>query len=42
MELKHIPSSTKDFCNVDFSTGSVGLGGAMTIFSSIVQDYLSL
>ena len=34
------PSSTKDFCNVDFSTGSVGLGGAMTIFSSIVQDYL--
>ena len=35
------PSSTKDFCNVDFSTGSVGLGGAMTIFSSIVQDYLS-
>ena len=34
------PSSTKDYCNVDFSTGSVGLGGAMTIFSSIVQDYL--
>ena len=34
------PSITKDFCDVDFSTGSVGLGGAMTIFSSIVQDYL--
>ena len=34
------PSVTKDYCNVDFSTGSVGLGGAMTIFSSIVQDYL--
>ncbi len=34
------PSSTKDSCNVDFSTGSVGLGGAMTIFNSIVQDYL--
>ena len=25
------PSITKDFSNVDFSTGSVGLGGAMTI-----------
>ena len=35
------PSITKDFSNVDFSTGSVGLGGAMTIFSSIVQDYLT-
>ena len=34
------PSITKDFSNVDFSTGSVGLGGAMTIFSSLVQDYL--
>ena len=34
------PSRTKDFCEVDFSTGSVGLGGAMTIFSSFVQDYL--
>ena len=34
------PSITKDYSNVDFSTGSVGLGGAMTIFSSIVQDYL--
>ena len=34
------PSKTKDFCNVDFSTGSVGLGGAMTIFSSFTQDYL--
>ena len=35
------PSITKDYSNVDFSTGSVGLGGAMTIFSSIVQDYLT-
>ena len=34
------PSNTKDNCNVDFSTGSVGLGGAMTIFSSLVQDFL--
>jgi pyruvate dehydrogenase E1 component len=34
------PSRTKDADDVDFSTGSVGLGGAMTVFSSIVQDYL--
>ncbi|MBL27363.1 MAG: transketolase [Rhodospirillaceae bacterium] len=36
------PSRTKDTDDVDISTGSVGLGGAMTVFSSIVQDYLSL
>jgi len=36
------PSRTKDTDDVDFSTGSVGLGGAMTVFSSIVQDYLRL
>ncbi len=34
------PSITKDFFDVDFSTGSVGLGGAMTIFSSITQEFL--
>ena len=34
------PSRTKDADDVDFSTGSVGLGPAMTAFSSIVQDYL--
>jgi len=34
------PSRTKDADDVDFSTGSVGLGPAMTVFSSIVQDYL--
>jgi len=34
------PSRTKDDDDVDFSTGSVGLGPAMTIFASIVQDYL--
>ncbi|CAN5460954.1 pyruvate dehydrogenase E1 component [soil metagenome] len=34
------PSRTKDKDDVDFSTGSVGLGVAMTAFSSIVQDYL--
>ncbi|MHB8530525.1 MAG: transketolase [Caulobacteraceae bacterium] len=34
------PSRTKDKDEVDFSTGSVGLGVAMTAFSSIAQDYL--
>jgi pyruvate dehydrogenase E1 component len=36
------PSRTKDGAIVDFSTGSVGLGVGMTLFSSIVQDYLRL
>ena len=36
------PSRTKDIDDVDFSTGSVGLGVAMTLFSSIVQDYVRL
>lgn len=35
------PSRTKDADDVDFSTGSVGLGVAMTSFASLVQDYLS-
>ena len=34
------PSRTKDQIPVDFSTGSVGLGVAVTAFSSLVQDYL--
>ncbi len=34
------PSRTKDADDVDFSTGSVGLGPAMTVFASMVQDYL--
>ena len=34
------PSRTKDKDDVDFSTGSVGLGVAITAFASIVQDYL--
>lgn len=34
------PSRTKDKIPVDFSTGSVGLGVAITAFSSLVQDYL--
>ena len=36
------PSRTKDTDDVDFSTGSVGLGVAQTLFSSLVQDYLRL
>ncbi|MBI3992148.1 MAG: transketolase [Candidatus Lambdaproteobacteria bacterium] len=36
------PSRTKDSDDVDISTGSVGLGVAMTVFSSLVQDYLRL
>ncbi len=32
------PSRTKDQIRVDFSTGSVGLGVAVTAFSSLVQD----
>ena len=35
------PSRTKDVDDVDFSTGSVGLGVAQTLFSSLVQDYLT-
>src|SRR6201990_1587898 len=35
------PSRTKDSDDVDFSTGSVGLGVAQTLFSSITQDYVS-
>jgi pyruvate dehydrogenase E1 component len=34
------PSRTKDADDVDFSTGSVGLGVAQTLFASLVQDYL--
>jgi pyruvate dehydrogenase E1 component len=34
------PSRTKDGIPVDFSTGSVGLGVAITAFASLVQDYL--
>ncbi len=34
------PSRTKDKDDVDFSTGSVGLGVAQTGFQSLVQDYV--
>jgi pyruvate dehydrogenase E1 component len=35
------PSRTKDTDDVDISTGSVGLGVAMTAFASLTQDYLA-
>jgi pyruvate dehydrogenase E1 component len=38
--VQSYPSRTKDVIPVDFSTGSVGLGVAITAFSSLVQDYL--
>nr|VFK66827.1 MAG: pyruvate dehydrogenase E1 component [Candidatus Kentron sp. UNK]VFK72282.1 MAG: pyruvate dehydrogenase E1 component [Candidatus Kentron sp. UNK] len=34
------PSRTKDIDDIDFSTGSVGLGVAVTVFASLAQDYL--
>ena len=34
------PSRTKDVDDVDFSTGSVGLGVALTGFASLVQEYI--
>ncbi|MBT7770217.1 MAG: transketolase, partial [Rhodospirillales bacterium] len=36
------PSRMKDTDDVDFSTGSVGLGVGMTLFASLVQDYVRL
>ena len=35
------PSRTKDLDDVDFSTGSVGLGVAVTAFASLIQDYIA-
>jgi len=34
------PSITKDTTDVDFSTGSVGMGVAATLFNTLVQDYM--
>ncbi len=39
--MQSYPSRTKDCIPVDFSTGSVGLGVAITAFASLVQDYLT-
>ncbi len=38
--VQSYPSRTKDTIPIDFSTGSVGLGVAVTAFSSLMQDYL--
>ena len=38
--VQSYPSRTKDQIPVDFSTGSVGLGVAITAFASLVQDYM--
>lgn len=38
--VQSYPSRTKDVIPVDFSTGSVGLGVAITAFASLVQDYM--
>ncbi|MFT5181652.1 MAG: pyruvate dehydrogenase E1 component [Alphaproteobacteria bacterium] len=36
------PSRTKDTDDVDFSTGSVGLGVGATLFAAMVRDYVRL
>ena len=38
--VQSYPSRTKDADDVDFSTGSVGLGVAVTAFASLVQDFV--
>ncbi len=40
--LQSYPSRTKDPDDVDISTGSVGLGVAHTVFSSLAQDYVRM
>ncbi|MFT5743716.1 MAG: pyruvate dehydrogenase E1 component [Paracoccaceae bacterium] len=39
--VQSYPSRTKDVDDVDFSTGSVGLGVAITSLASLVQDYIA-
>jgi pyruvate dehydrogenase E1 component len=38
--VQSYPSRTKDKDDVDFSTGSVGLGVAITAFAALIQDYV--
>ncbi|RED52008.1 transketolase [Aestuariispira insulae] len=40
--MQSYPSRTKDGSFVDFSTGSVGLGAAVTNFAALTQDYLRM
>lgn len=39
--VQSYPSRSKDVDDVDFSTGSVGLGVAITSFAALVQDYIT-
>jgi len=39
--VQSYPSRTKDVDDVDFSTGSVGLGVAITSFAALIQDYIA-
>ena len=39
--VQSYPSRTKDIDDVDFSTGSVGLGVGITALASIVQDFVT-
>jgi pyruvate dehydrogenase E1 component len=39
--VQSYPSRTKDVDDVDFSTGSVGLGVGITSFASLVQDFIA-
>ena len=39
--VQSYPSRTKDDDDVDFSTGSVGLGVAITSFASLIQDFIA-
>jgi pyruvate dehydrogenase E1 component len=40
--VQSYPSRTKDHTEVDFSTGSVGLGVGVTLFAALAQDYVRL
>ncbi|MBV9783917.1 MAG: transketolase [Acidisphaera sp.] len=40
--VQSYPSRSKDGPEVDFSTGSVGLGVALTSFAALMQDYVRL
>ena len=40
--IQPYPSRVKDGDEIDFSTGSVGLGVALATFGSLVQDYVQL
>lgn len=39
--VQSYPSRTKDTDDVDFSTGSVGLGVGVSLFASLIQEYVN-